>query len=65
MRNGTIVPCGQFHDINLVENPENIIDDGFLTHDGKFISRDAASALINSHTPLQSEQVFDQEKKDK
>lgn len=57
---GKVYGTGPFHDLNAVPESVDIADEGFLTHDGRFLNRKQASDLVNSSKPIQSEQMFEQ-----
>lgn len=59
---GTVYPTGPFHNIDHVPESVEIADEGFVDHAGKFYNRQQASTIVNSKTPVQSEEMFQQTK---
>lgn len=62
-RDGEVIPTGPFHDYSLLSDHhlENLVGDGgWVTHDGRYFSRDEAQAMLNSKDRLESENMLDQ-----
>jgi GNAT superfamily N-acetyltransferase len=54
---GRVVATGPFHDIDALPLDFEIADEGFVAHDGAFVSRAEATAALNSDHPIQSEEL--------
>ena len=59
---GKVYCTGAFHDLNGVPDNIDVADEGFVDHAGKFYNREQASVIVNAPAPIQSEQMFDQDK---
>lgn len=57
---GKVYESGPFHDISVLPSDIDVADEGFVGHNGKFYSREQATALVDSSEPVQSEKLFDQ-----
>ncbi len=55
---GTVYETGPFHDVEALPPGTEITQEGFVDHDGRFFSREAAAEVLQMDHPPQSEEIL-------